>query len=153
MPLNTIYRMISPKDIAPAWPFPVNSGLILPMDCLTSLCEDFTGISNLRFKTSKFKFESDGYYPVNLFFFPISVNNNSMLPVIEEINLEAIFLLFYCYPTCDPIKMLLTFQRYPESYYLLSLLLLYPVPRRFVSCLEYCTNLTSRLFLSTFSSF
>lgn len=146
--------MASPKYIAPAWPFPLNSGLILPTDCLTSLFEDFIGISNLRFKTSKFKIEFNGYYPVNLFFFPISVNDNSVLPVIEEINLKAIFQLFYWYPACDLIKMLLTFQRSLESYRLLSPLLLYAGPRRFVPCLECYRNLTSGLILSsTFSSF
>lgn len=152
MTLNTIYKIASPKCNSPGWPLPLISWVIHTTDYLTSLFGDFIGISNLRFKTSKWMFESDWYYLSDLLIFPFSVSGNSIFPVIPEINFQVIFEFFYWYPTSDLIKMLLLFQISPESYHLPPPRL-YPVPSIFISCLDYHIIFIIVLLPSNFSSF
>lgn len=74
--LNTIYKRASPKCYSPAWPPPLISWVIHTTAYLTPLFGDFTGISNLRFKTSKWTFESDWYYLPDPLISPFSVSGN-----------------------------------------------------------------------------
>lgn len=148
--LNTIYEIASPKYNSPAW-LPLLFSWLNTYNYLTSLFGDFIGISNLRFKTSQWKFESDWYYLPDLLIFPVSVSGYSMCPIIHEINFQVIFEFFYWHPTSDLIKMLLTFQISPGSYHLPPPLQ-HPGPSIFIPCLDDYRILITGLLPFTCSS-
>lgn len=116
MPLNTVYRMVSFKYISPSWTS-LNSWLINISDYLTFLSGGSKGISNLRFKTSKFKFKSDWFnLPTSLPYL-----NKHFHPSCDSRNKSwSHFLIILVINTYDMIKMPLIFQISPEfmTYYI-----------------------------------
>lgn len=111
--LNTVYKIASPKCNSPAWTPPLISWLILTTDSLTSLFGDFIGISNLRFKTSKWTFESDWYYLPAPLIFPFSVSGN-YLSIYSRNNFSSHFwiLLLISYIWFD-LKNVIDFSNKP----------------------------------------